>query len=104
MQWDLLGIIVIGLFSYITMFWIQAVIAEGKRPFKAYLESIKTVFKNPVATLVIYLSQCAGIIGVSFFSAAYSLNIILQFVGLMLLILVIVYFTMMTFLYFERYK
>ena len=104
MQWDLLGIIIIGFFSYITMFWTQAVISEGKRPFKAYWESIKTVFKNPVATMVIYSSQCAGIIGVSFISAAYSLNVVIQFIALVVLTLVIIYFTMMSFLYFERYR
>ena len=104
MQWDLLGLIIMGLFSYITMFWTQAVISGGKRPLKAYWESVKAVFKNPFITIIIYLSQCVGIIGVSFISAAYSLNIIIQFVGLMVLIMVIVYFTMMSFLYFEKYR
>jgi Na+-transporting methylmalonyl-CoA/oxaloacetate decarboxylase gamma subunit len=104
MQWDLLGLIVMGIFSYLTMFWTQAIISEGKRPFRAFWESIKTVFKNPFTTIIIYLSQCAGIIGVSFISAAYSLNVIIQFIGLMVLILVVVYFTMMSFLYFEKYR
>jgi hypothetical protein len=103
-QWDLLGLIAIGLFSYLTMFWVQAVISNDKYPAKAYWDSIKTVFKNPIATMVIHSSQWVSIVGICIVSSAYSMNIIVQFFMLMILILVVVYFTLMSFLYYERFR
>lgn len=103
-KWNVMSFTACGLFSYITMFWIQALIIEGKRPLIAYWESIKTVFKNPIVTIIIYIAQCASIVGVCLISIAMSMNIIAQFIILMILILLVVYFTMMSFLYFEKYR
>lgn len=103
-KWNIMSFTVYGLFSYVTMFWVQALITEGKRPLTAYWESIKTVFKNPIVTIIIYIAQCASIVGVCFISIVMSMNIVAQFILLMALILLVVYFTMMSFLYFERYR
>lgn len=103
-KWNILTIALTGLFSYITMFWIQAIVSANKNPIAAYFESLKTVIKNPVTTLLIYISYWASIIGVSILSSIRSINYIAQFLILMVLIFTVVYFTIMMFLYFERYR
>lgn len=102
--WNGLGFIIMSICTYFMMFWPQAMISQDKNPILAHIESIKTVLKRPFTTLVIYISQWTSIIGISFLGAQNSKNFIAHLFILMLFVLVIVYFTMMTFLYFEKYR
>ena len=104
LQWNLLSFSIMGIFSYLMMFWIQAMISEDKNPLSAYLESIRTVFKRPFTTLIIFISYWGSIIGISIVSSMNSLNVVIQILGLMLVTTATVYFTMMMFLYFEKYR
>lgn len=103
-KWNLLVVSLGGLFSYLTMFWVQAIIADNKNPFVAYLESIKTVFKNPIIAMAIHSSQWFGLTAIYAVMLAFSMNFIIQFIMLFVLILSVVYFTLMTFLYYERFR
>lgn len=103
-KWNLLTLFCMGLFSYLTMFWVQAVVIENKNPAMAYLVSLKTVLKHPVGTIVIYMTYLTSVLAISFLGAAYPMNFVIQFIALMILILVLVYYIMLTFLYFEKHR
>ena len=94
----------IFIFSYITMFWGLFVVVEEKSPLNAFKESIKSVSKDPLNTFGIFLS------GICVFICIFGLNILLgsnalgQLLFLILTTYTVVYFILMTFLYFERYR
>ncbi len=94
----------IGILSYFIMFWTQSVVAEEKNPLKAFLSSAKIVLNDPINTFLMFL------IAIVSFSFIFGLNFILgeniltHLLILMLSAYTVVYYTMMTFLYFERYR
>lgn len=111
-KWTLLKLAVIGFYSYLTMFWTQAVIAGKKTGLAAYWESLKAVVQKPLVTSGIFASNFLSLLAVYFIStvsitllgASSFMGFMAQFIGLILIILLVVYFTMMSFLYFEKYR
>ena len=102
-KWYFLTLGCVGFFNYLTMFWTQAVIVARKNFLKAYFESFKAVLSKPIATFAIFFSYWLSIIIASVVCQIGVTNIIFQFLGLMLMVIVIVYFTVLTFLYFGQY-
>lgn len=100
--WFLLVLGVSSLFHLITMFWTQAIITLNKKPIQAYIESLKIVIKQPIASIIIFLSYSFCLFFICIIGSLFS-NFFYQLLILMLLFLSVVYFTMMTFLYFEEY-
>mgnify|MGYP006870483952 CR=1 FL=1 len=100
-KWYILTMTTSGLFSYLTMFWAPAIIA-GNNPFKAYLISLKTVLKRPIATISIFLSFWISAFFISIINSLSMNNFLLQFLGLVLFVLSILYFTLMNFLYYDE--
>jgi len=94
----------VGVLSYLTMFWTQSVVAEEKNPINAFIASIKTVLNDPINTFLIFAFMIISFIFVFGLNLVLGENIIGQLLTLMLFAYVIVYYTMMTFLYFERYR
>lgn len=94
----------IGLFSYLTMLWTQFVVVEDKNPVKALALSAKAVLSDPINTFLIFASMIISFIFVFGLNFMLGGNILGQLLTLMLFAYVIVYYTMMTFLYFERYR
>lgn len=101
--WDLMILIILPLLSFLTMFWRQAVIALDKNPIAAYWESLKTVAKNPLNSIMIMMAYWATVIFISVIGSLFQ-NSIFQLVILMLIFFTEVYFTMVAFLYFEKYR
>ncbi|OGI28208.1 MAG: hypothetical protein A2287_06235 [Candidatus Melainabacteria bacterium RIFOXYA12_FULL_32_12] len=102
--WNGLSFILISITTYLTMFWSQAIISEDKNPLKAHFESLKTVLKRPFTSLIMFISYWGSIVGISFLSTKNSYGFIVHLLLLLVLTLTIVYFTMMMFLYFEKYR
>jgi len=94
----------IAILSYLTMFWTQFVIVEDKSPLDAFVSSFKAVLKDPINTFLIFAVTLAGFIAVFALNFTLSPNILTQLLILMLFAYIIVYFIMMSFLYFERYR
>lgn len=91
-------------FSYLIMFWPQLVIVEDKNPIKAFGGSIKTVLSDPLNTFLIFglaVLSFVCILGLNFILGR---NILGQLLFLMLSTYGTVYFLIMSFLYFERYR
>lgn len=98
-----LFLLLLVIFSYLTMFWVQAIISENKNIFSAYFESLKMIIKKPFTTIIIFIAYLGSLIIISILYSKF-LNYFTQMLGLFLFLLTIVYFTMMNFLYFEKYR
>jgi len=94
----------ITIFSYFTMFWTQFIIVEDKKPLEAFFGSIKAVLNDPLNTFLIFLFTLISLFSILILNFVLNVNAISQLVILMLFSYVIVYYTMMSFLYFERYR
>lgn len=99
-----IDIIFVAVFSYLTMFWTQFVIVEDENPLKAFVLSIKAVLNDPINTFLIFICILTSFIIVFVLNAILGANILSQLLTLMLFAYAIVYYTMMSFLYFERYR
>ena len=94
----------VGFFSYLTMLWMQFVVVENKNPVSAFISSIKAVLNDPINTFLIFTLMLISFIFIFVLNFILGENILSQLLTLMLFAYVIVYYTMMTFLYFERYR
>lgn len=102
-EWELLiiiALIVNYLLSYIFMFWGQCIVVNESNPINAYIQSVKIVIKHPILTLAINISSAISL-NITLFLSIIPMELV-RFVGLILYILVMVYFTLMTFLYIEK--
>lgn len=90
-------------FFYLTMFWIQILVIQEIYPIKALRQSFRTVIKDPVSTLLIFISGISSILLVIFVSAILSINPLIQLLSLILFVFVLIYFLMLTFIYLEKY-
>ena len=102
-KWNLLTLLSTGIFGFLTIYFIPAMICADNTPLKALLKGVKTSFKKPIMTVLILLSFWISIFIVSIINAVSAENFILQLVGLMLFVFCIIYFNMMIFVYFEKY-
>jgi hypothetical protein len=101
-KWNLLTLIFTGILAYLTMFWAYAVVSADKSPFKAYLASLKIILKRPFSTFCIFILFWLSILFTGIFNGIAPNNIFIQFFGLILFVFMIIYFTMMNFLYFVQ--
>ncbi len=102
-RWDLLIFGCIGLISYLTMFWGQAVVVCCKNSVSAFIHSFKTVLKNFPVTFSIFILNWFSLWFVGLLTSINVKNAFLHFVGLFTILFLIVYFIIMNFLYFEKY-
>ncbi|OGI03966.1 MAG: hypothetical protein A2Y25_01035 [Candidatus Melainabacteria bacterium GWF2_37_15] len=90
-------------FLYLTMFWTQLIVLKEIFPIKAFIQSFKTVIKDPINTFIIFISGSSLILLVIFVGAIVSVNPLLQLFALILFVLVIIYFLMLMFVYLEKF-
>jgi len=100
----LFDFVFIAIYSVFTMFWAQSLICENKNPIFAFISSIKTVAKDPINSILIYILAITSFTSLFFINYFIGESIIGQLLVLMLLAYIIVYNTMISFIYFERYK
>jgi len=99
-----IDMVFIGVLSYLTMLWTQFVVVEDKKPVNAFFSSFKAVLNDPINTFLIFIFSLISFILIFGLNLILGQNILSQLLSLMLFAYVIVYYTMMTFLYFERYR
>jgi len=100
----LFDFVFIGVYSVLTMFWAQSLICENKNPLFAFISSIKTVLKDPINSIALYLLTIICFVALFFINYFIGENIVGQLLGLMILSYIIVYTTMNSFIYFEKYR
>ncbi len=103
LRWDLLIFGCVGLVTYLTMFWGQAVVVCCKNSVSAFIHSFKTVIKNFPVTFSIFILNWFSLWFVGLLTSLNPKNAIIQFVGLFTTLFLIVYYIIMNFLYFEKY-
>lgn len=103
-RWDLLTLFMTGGFSYVTMFWFQAIMMNGENAFKAFVSSLKAVFSKPFVTFGIFVLYWVINFMTSFISSVFAANFFVQLLNLMLVVFVTVYFIMVNFVYFEEHS
>ena len=54
-KWDLLAIFMMGGFSYLTMFWFQAIMMNGENAFLAFVSGLRAVLSKPFVTFGFFL-------------------------------------------------
>lgn len=102
--WNLLFIILMALFSFVTMFWSAEIIYKTKNPLLALFRSIRFIFNNFLGTLImfIYISFINFI--VSLFNAFSVIHPILYFVSMLVYFYFIVYIVVLVFSYYDAQK
>lgn len=100
-EWNILIIIFMSIFSFITMFWPVQIIFKNKNAFFAFFNSLKFLFKNFLGsvTLFIYLSLINFFI--SMVNAFAAINPIVYFFSMLLYFYFIVYIVVLVFLYYD---
>jgi hypothetical protein len=96
--------ILIIVISYLTMFWLPAVISEEKRPLQSYFISIKTILNDPINTFIMFVFAVIILIFIAGLNFIMPSNLIAELLVFMFSVYGTVFYTMMVFLYFERYR
>ena len=97
--------------SYLTMFWLQSLIANKKNPILAYVESLKTILHDPIMTFIMFFLYVVGlaVAAILYMIGTFSFigqvtAFLAQTAGMLIFTFVVIYFTMMLFVYFEKYR
>jgi len=98
------NIIFNAIVMYFLMFWTQFVAVEDKNPLKAFWESIKTVIKDPINTFILYIIPIIGFFAILVLNILLSVNFLGQLLAMMCFVYSMVYYVLMTFVYFEKYR
>lgn len=99
---NLLGFVIVSLFSYLTMLIPVALVMERKNFFSDILKSIKVLFKKFFVSLNIFLFFNILLFSASVINAAGANNVLLSIIGLLLFCFVNLYYFMALFIYYEK--
>lgn len=100
--WNLLVLFVSVFFSFITMLWPVQIIKDTKNPLLAFFKSIKSIFKNPLGAVVLFIYISFVNFVISFVNAISTLNPILYFFSMLIYFYFLVYIVVLVFLYYDR--
>lgn len=99
--WNLLFLITMALFSFITMFWSAHIIIKNKNPLIAFYQSIKYIFKNILASFVLFLYISFVNFVVSLINTTATINPLLYFLSMIIYFYFVVYVVVLVFLYYD---
>lgn len=103
-KWNLMILIATSIFSYLTMFWPVAIIVKDENPFKAFVTGLITIAKRPFVCAGIFAAFYFSSMLLAIFNSIAGTNFLVQLIGLLVSILLTVYFLVVIFLYFEKYS
>jgi hypothetical protein len=92
------------IYSYLTMFWTQAVILYSKNPLKALLECLSVSFKKPIETVLIFLVNFTANLIILGMGLIAGQNSLFQIFSLLATIYITVYLTILNFISFEKFS
>jgi hypothetical protein len=102
-KWNFLIMVttfIIFLLNFLTMFWAQSILFIKINCVRAYIMSVKLIFRHPIRSLNIGVIYALSL-NLSFLVFAFP-NILIKFIGLTLLILTITYFNLLIFKYLDK--
>lgn len=100
--WNLLFLITMTIFSFITLFWAAQITSNTKNPVVAYAKSISFTFKNFLESLIVFVYISFINFAVSLINAFAMANPITYFVSMLIYFYFIVYVVVLIFLYHDR--
>lgn len=95
---------ILTVYSYLTMFWAQAIILYSKNPLKALLECVKTSFRKPIDTMLIFFVNFMINLIIILTALIAGQNSLFQIFSLLVTIYLTVYLTILNFLSFEKFS
>ena len=101
-QWNMLFLLFVLVFMFITMFWIPEIEFGGKNIFVSFFNSIKNLFGKFFKNLVLFLFMFFIYLFVSMLSTFAMVNNVLYFVSVLLSIYSTVYIVVLLFQYYEE--
>lgn len=108
-HWYLLSFGTIIFFSFITMFWVVEIILGTKNPIKAFFKSIMFIFKNFLASMIlfIYINAVNFIVSLAVNAMAmlpikvYFISAAIYLLAMIINFYFVVYIVVLVFLYYE---
>ena len=101
-QWNMLFLLFIMAFMFITMFWIPEIEFGGKNVIVSFFNSVKNLFKKFFKSLILFLFILFLYFLVSLFSTFSMSNNVLYFVSVLLSVYSTAYFVVLLFQYYEE--
>ena len=101
-QWNMLFLLFILIFMFITMFWVPAIEFGGKNIFVSFFISVKNLFGKFFKNLVLFLFMFFLYLLVSLFSTFSMTNNVLYFVSVLLSVYSTAYLVVLLFQYYEE--
>lgn len=101
-QWNMLFLLFILVFMFLTMFWIPEIEFGGKNIFISFFNSVKNLFKKFFKSLVVFLFILFLYFLVSLFSTFAMSNNFMYFVSVLLSVYSTAYFVVLLFQYYEE--
>lgn len=99
--WNFLLLIIMSIFSFITMFWPAELVTKTKNAFVALFNSVKFTFKNFLAAIIIFIYISVINFIVSLINAFAAVNPITYFISLLVYFYFLVYVVVLIFLYYD---
>lgn len=100
---SILTMIGFAVWNYLSLFYLQAVVMLQKSSLKAFVQSFKAVLKYPLKSFTLLLFSVFGFLFTNILTTVCEKNFILQLIALIISVYFMVYYVMVTFLYFEEY-
>lgn len=99
--WNFLFMGVMGVYSFITMFWSAQIIMKNKNPFVSFFQSVKFTFQNFLGSVVLFAYISVINFGISLLNAFSVVNQIVYFVSMLVYFYFVVYVVVLVFLYYD---
>lgn len=101
-EWNLLIMISMTTFSFITMFWATEIINKTKNAFLAFFKSLSFIFKKFFSVVVLFTYILIINFSVSLLSSVASINPFLHFISTLIYFYFVVYIVVLIFLYYDN--
>lgn len=100
-KWNLLIMLSMTTFSFVTMFWASEIVYRTKNAFWAFFKSLSFLFKNFLPSIILFVYISVLNFAISLFSSFASMNKILHFVSSIVYFYFVVYIVVLVFLYYD---
>ncbi len=101
-SWNILLLIVTAFYSFITMFWAVQIVMKTKNPILALFQSVGVIFKNPLASIILFVYISFINFTVSLINTLSTIHPILYFISMLIYFYFLVYVVVLIFLYYDR--
>lgn len=104
-EWNLLIMLSMTTFSFMTMFWATEIVNRTKNAFSAFFKSLSFLFKNFLSVIILFVYISVINFLISLLSSFANINPFLHFISTLIYFYFVVYIVVLIFLYYDgEYK